>query len=423
MLRDISLSALALCVSTTAIAAADWDNPYANPSSEFEARLQDAEFGRPGADMALQKWLAFNATAPAEERLRGYRQLCGDFGVLSWNRPRLAACIEETRLKLAVGKAEDGDDDQGMAAALAEQPPIRAIGSASVPLIWNNFGSQSTEVSVHGVSSSWFVDTGAEITVVVESLAQRMGITSVAEKIRVGTSTSDVFGKVGMIDRLRIGSADVENVPVLILPDAQLKIGNVHQIEGILGLPVMVAFGRVAWTHGGTRFALGEAAPKARLSASRIYWHEEGLGVPVSTPRGIRGAHLDTGANVTDWRQPGAALLEPTLLAKAQERIAHVGGAGGVIEVKQKRLPSVRFQIGTLPVALDDIALLPEGPVSAARIGMDSVSQFGEFILDFEQMRIDGRLKTAAERKATRRRELSEDDVKLESDKRDPAGN
>jgi hypothetical protein len=44
---------------------------------------------------------------------------------------------------------------------------------------------------------------------------------------------------------------------------------------------------------------------------------------------------------------------------------------------------------------------------------MDTVSQFGTFVLDFEQMRIDGRLKTLAEKRASRQRMPTERDVQL----------
>ena len=176
----------------------------------------------------------------------------------------------------------------------------------------------------------------------------------------------------------------MENVPVLILPDAQLMVGNVHQIDGILGLPVMVAFGRVAWVDAGRSLALGEAAPKARPSSPRVYWHDEGLGVPVSTPREILGAHLDTGANATDWREEGLPLLDPGTIAAATDEIAHVGGAGGVVEVKQKQLPSThlspRPSAGHAPKVSGSNG---PGPTSAARIGMDAVSQFGVFIPRF----------------------------------------
>ena len=45
---------------------------------------------------------------------------------------------------------------------------------------------------------------------------------------------------------------------------------------------------------------------------------------------------------------------------------------------------------------------------------MDSVSEFGTFILDFEQMRLDGRPKTPAERKATHKKVLTDKDVRVD---------
>lgn len=405
--------ALLLSVFLSSAGVASGIGPYEKPTTEFETRLQDARFGKPGADMALLQFLSAHPDNSIADRLEGFQRLCGDFGVLTWNRLRISACSEEARLKKASGSADEGDDEIGMAAALADQPPVRAIGSAKVPLVWNHLGSQDATVIVNGFSSSWFVDTGAEITTITKSLADRMGVRRVSNRVRVGTTTSDVFGEVGMIDLLRIGGASVENVPVLILPDAQLKVGNIQQIDGILGLQVLVAFGRIAWIDGGRSLALGEAAPKARADSPKIYWHDEGLGVPVSTTRGVQGAHLDTGANSTSLRQDGIALVDPSLLAKATEETARIGGAGGVVEVKQRRLPYLDFRLGPVPVRLEKLSIEGPGTMSAARIGMDAVSQFGTFILDFHQMRIDGRLKTPAEARASRQKSPDERDVQL----------
>lgn len=394
-------------------------NPYAEPTNAFEIRLKDAQFGKAGADRALQDWLTSRKELTPAQRRIGYQQLCGDFAVLTWNKARQSACAELERIKRLESRSTSGDDEEAMANALANEPPVRAIGSARVPLIWNRFGSQSADVTVNGVTVPWFMDTGAEISVVTRSLAERSKVRIVAERVRVGTSTSDVFGQVGMIDVLQIGSAFVENVPVLILPDAQLKIGNVHQIDAILGLPVFVAFGRVAWVDGGTMLALGELAPKATPTAPKIYWHESGLGVPVATSRGIMGAHLDTGANKTDWREEGLRLIDPAIVATAKERITHLGGAGGVVEVKQRELSAIQFRLGGVPVELSKVSVQPPGPESAARIGMDAVSQFGVFTLDFEQMRVDGRLKNAQELATPGWRTLTADDLKLEPESKE----
>lgn len=389
----------------------DEPDPFAPlPAGDaFEARLHAARFGEPGADAAVEDWLRVHPAMPATQRLRAWRRLCKDYGVLTWNRPRQRACEEKQRLETAAG-----DDDEAMANALADAPPIRAIGAARVPLVWNAFGSQSTDVSVRDVVLPWFVDTGAEISVVTKSLADRIRVRVLADRVRVGSSTSDVFGQVGLIDLLRIGDAAVENVPVLILPDAQLKIGGVHQIDAILGLQVFVAFHRIAWLDGGTMLALGEVAPHADFGGIPLYWHEDGLGIAVSTALGMRGAHLDTGANNTDWRKPGLALLDAAAVAEAKEHISHVGGAGGVVELRQRMLPTLSFRMAGVRLTLHNINLA-EGK-SAARIGMDAVSQFGTFVLDFDRMRAEGRLKTPEETGRSAWHPLTQDDIKLAPD-------
>jgi predicted aspartyl protease len=395
------MAKLLLCVALisglTAEARAEEWNPYAAPANEFEQRLRAAAFGEPGADRALQDWLTIHSGIAAEQRLLGYHQLCTDYDALTWFQLRRAACTQYVRLKEGDPKGTDR-----AATAFAEQPPVRAIGSAKIPLIWNKFGCQSAVVVVGGVKSAWFVDTGAEIAVVRAGLAKRMGVRILTDNVGMGTTTATVSGQTGIIDRLEIGDAVVENLPVLILPDAQLDVPGVGQIDGILGLQLMVAFGRVAWVDGGVAFALGEAAPKAAAAAPRIYWQEEGVGVPVRTARGIMGAFLDTGANKTDWRMGGTALLDPSQVGSASEHVRHVGGAGGVVELRERRLENIRFHLGREPIRLAAVSLSADKR-GAAKVGMDAVSQFDTFILDFETMRMDGHLKAAGKRHAARK--------------------
>jgi hypothetical protein len=388
-------AALSIGIAGRAVAAG-WD-PYATPKDEFERRLDAAAFGQPGADRALEDWLAAHPQLPPEQRLLGYDQLCTDYDALTWFRLRLPVCTTYARLKSGLP-----DDTDRAAIAFADQPPVRAIGSAKVPLTWNKFGCQSVEVTVNDVEAGWFFDTGAEITVVRAGLAREMGVRILAKDVGMATTTADVSGESGMIDRLRIGTSLIENVPVLVLPDAQLNIAGVGQIDGVLGLQVMLAFGRVAWVDGGRALALGEIAPRARSTAPRLYWHEEGVGVPVRTGRGVAAAFLDTGANTTRWRTDGLPLLDPGVVRDAKDKVMHVGGAGGVVELHQRELRRVDFALGLAPVHVEKVALTGDKKHGAAQIGMDAVSQFGTFILDFEQMRIDGRLKTPVQRKVNR---------------------
>src|SRR4051794_1158003 len=78
------------------------------PGDTLEALLQAARFGSPGADAAVEQWLADHPGLPAAQQLAAWRRLCSDYGVLTWNRPRQRACAEKQRLAAAA----DGDDDE-----------------------------------------------------------------------------------------------------------------------------------------------------------------------------------------------------------------------------------------------------------------------------------------------------------------------
>ncbi len=375
-----AIPALALALAATA----DPDPYAAPPDGEIETMLRAARFGEPGADAAIARWLDAHPDAAKADRARLAHRLCGDYGVLSMSAAAAGACAAST----AAG-ADDAQDADTWA-VLEDEPGLRAIGSARVPLVRNALGSRSATVTVNGIDAPWFMDTGAEITVVSQSLAERIGVRMLG-KADVGSATGDVHGGLGMIDLLRIGDAAVENVPVFVLPDAQLTIAEFPTIPAILGLPVFVAFRRAAWLDGGAMLALGEAAPRdagATGKTARLYWHEEGIGVPISTPRGILGAHLDTGANTTNLRAPAHALLDPETEASAVTRDAKIGGAGGVVSVRRSAYPELALAVAGAPVMLAKVAMDDGSDESAARLGDDIVAQLDALILDFERMQV-----------------------------------
>jgi hypothetical protein len=354
--------------------------PLPAKAAAVDGLIRAAMMGEPGAEPALGRWLDEHPQAPAEQRRRAARELCKDYGVRTLHALREPVC------KTSHQQPAGDDDDGGMAAAFKGLPPVRAVGSTKVPLSWNPYGTESADVEVGGVSIPWIVDTGAEISVLTKTNADRIGVRYLKGRVTVGTSTEDVHGEVGVIDLMKIGEAYVENVPVLVLPDEQLTIGDAPTIPGILGLQVFNAFRRMAWLDEGRTLALGEAAPAVVAPTYRIYWHDEGLGVPVATKLGIMGAHLDTGANRTDLRPPGLALLTPEQRASATSKTVHTGGAGGVIVRQEQHLANLTVSLGGVPAVLKTVAVDSRSQDGAGRIGMDLVGQFASLVLDFEHM-------------------------------------
>lgn len=358
-------------------------NPYgaiAETATGANALIRDAVFGAPGASAALSHWLDKHPDAPSDERRTGYAVLCNLYGVYTWHALRATAC--------AAAPKEQDDDDEGVAKALVATPPVRAAGSARVPLTWTALGIQTIEATADGVTLPWVVDTGAEISVLSQSSADRLKLHYVEGQFSVGTTTAPVVGKVAVIDLLRIGGATVENVPALILPDAQLAVGGGRVLPAILGLQVLNAFHRVAWLDHASTLALGETAPHPGVGSYRLYWHDDGMGIPVQTPRGRQGAFLDTGANTTLLRPSGLALLSTAERGSAVQKKVGLGGAGGTITRTEAEYPRLTFSVAGSSVQLDKVAMDTGNDQGAARFGMDMVRQFDLFLLDFEQMRI-----------------------------------
>jgi hypothetical protein len=376
----IALGLLAMAACCAAAPAPEPD-PYAPPAAgapEIQRLVRDARFGEPGADAALLAWLDAHPAAPAATRILGYGVLCNIYGVRSFNAQRAAVCAAEQ-------KAGGTDLDLTMSEGVAGVPSIRAIGSARIALSRNSWGGTSVPVTANGVTVPWFVDTGAEVTVLSRGVANRLHPRPLGRTVTVGTTTADAKGELAVIDLLRIGDAAVENVPVLILPDDNLSVGSGEVIPAILGLPVLDAFGRAAWLDHGATLALGEEAPPVKDAAHRIYWHNDGVGIPLETPLGVMGAHFDSGANVTSLRPPFLALLPAKELENAQMHEVHTGGAGGMVVRHEKQLAALRLNVGGAPIELANVGIEESG-ADAGRAGMDLVFPAKLFVLDFAHM-------------------------------------
>lgn len=371
---------IALLLAQTALPQPD---PYAPPpaSGSPERLAYDAERGGKAEDAAIEAWLKAHPDAPAATRAMLFHRLCNDYGVLVGGEKRVTACAEANKL------APDGEDasDEKIAEAFRATPPIRGQGAATVPTIANPLGSKSAEVTVNGITLPWFVDTGAEISVVTESTAARLGVRVLPGSSDVGTSTTRVTGKMGLIDKATIGGATIEHLPVLILPDAMLKLGKDYTIPAILGLPAFAALGRIAWRDGGTKLALGDDAPMPQGKTVRVYWHEDGLGIPITTPLGTAGAQFDSGADSTALRRPGLKLLTRDQIASATERNATIGGTGGFVTTKVRVLPRLDYTVDDVPLSALKLNI-EDNDSSAGRVGSDMIVQLKLLTIDFATM-------------------------------------
>ncbi|UAK23768.1 retropepsin-like aspartic protease family protein [Sphingomonas nostoxanthinifaciens] len=362
------------------------DNYGPRPARGALSLAYDAEHGGQPENEAIERWLARHPTAPQAERAMLWHRLCLDYGVLVGGERRVRACRQSVDIS---GDSED-ENDLSQAEAFRHEPPIRATGDVTAPLSRSEEGVLSIQVAANGQTSSWLVDTGAEITTVPESTAAKLGVRFEQGQARVGTITAiQVDGRLGMIDKLTLGSASVEHVPVLVLPDAMLKLRHDRVIPGILGLPILAAFHRATWLDHGSTLKLGGAAAAIgsgrTTTAVRIYWHEDGLGVPLSTPLGMRGVQLDTGSNATSLTISGLALVSPAQRAAARDETRIHAGAGGAVSAVERTLPRLDYSLAGAPLRAGDVTI-NRGEHGAGSIGNDAIVQLDLLAIDFDTM-------------------------------------
>jgi Aspartyl protease len=298
--------------------------------------------------------------------------------------------------EVAPADLQNDRDNSGVVHLLKAAPPqtISLDGPVRLKTQRDPTGDLDTDLRVNGVSGHWLLDTGANMSVVTVSFAKRIGVNALPG---YGQTSSGITGienrlQVAVLPELKFGSATVHNVVLLILADKNLNVGTAkgnHQIDAVLGYPVLQALGALTFSEDGTLEAGHSAAPED--AGARMFM--DGLTPMIEC--GVNGKNLlfdlDTGAN-------GSMLSVRYFKGfKAQsgswKKAKHEGsGAGGVKVTEVYLVPTLELKVG------DQIATLHSIPIFTSAIGtdlddvygnlgQDMLAGFDSFTLDFAHMR------------------------------------
>lgn len=264
--------------------------------------------------------------------------------------------------------------------------------SLTLPMKKSISGVPMIEVLVNGVQQTFWIDTGAEFTVLSSDIAKACGVNPLTtESSKVGTATDKRINLwPSVIHELRIGDIVFENHPVFIIGKEDLefrlfKIFKILKIDGILG-----------WN----------AIQNLRLEINPVE-NTVLFEKPVKQDHGKRNFHfltqpfvsiqdtagrtleffLDTGANRTSLYSPAFAYFDTSNAGKST---AMVGGAGGSQKVKQLELYNQSLVIGKTRIDFPEIqASSPMGDTEEDFIAYDGIlgsdiSSGALLILDFQ---------------------------------------
>lgn len=253
-------------------------------------------------------------------------------------------------------------------------------------------------LNINGHDAQYAMDTGAGMSVTVESEAKRLGLT-----ILPGTPVLDGItgartaqGRYAYARRLKIANMELRNVAFLVLPDDIMDFfGKLPQHQrGVIGMPILLASGGVRWTRGGdVTFGFAGGAKSQGLTGDANVAFD-GL-VPVTNweiAKHRLAVELDSGsAGTFVW--PRYMLDFPELIPSVPEGKTTMNGAAGSTEIRSLTFPELRFTVGGFQIVYEKATALLQTTIPASNwlyglFGKDQLDKAQEVSLDLRAMKL-----------------------------------
>lgn len=415
-LKVLGLALLGVCAVSVLCRAALWafgrDTELSRRSNAHQFfLLRDAVIGRSESPdfYAGQVACAFNQIATCEEKFKKIltvkpksntaERIHQMLAAVALREGRYAQTLHETDALLALDpKNTDARESRPLLEVLSHFPnqAVQA-GSDSKATVLMEDGN--VPVVINGKPAAYLFDSGANLSVLSESEAVRLGME--IQQFR-SNDAKDINGnkvsfRIALAKSLALGGIQLSNVAFLVSdndqqPFVEMKPGQ----RGFLGLPVLQALGSITWTRDGV-FAADRSPAVASVSEANICFDDLDLIVQAQFEQHTLPFVLDTGAETSDlW--PKFAKTARDLIRKSSSREFHtVTGMGGAQKFEIRSIPKVVLQLGGKSVTLQPAHVLKTQERSVGKwfygnLGIDVLQQAQRVTLDFRKMtlQLDG---------------------------------
>lgn len=340
-----------------------------NKIPECEIKLRTVIHSQPQSDEAVE---AHRTLAAVYRRQGKYRQILSELDALLAIRPSDADAQGDHPLFAVLSKFTDQQVSHRKRATLQLQ-------DGGIPF------------SIHGVTATYWFDTGAEISVLTESEAKRFGMTIQTTQTKMGDVTGTQFDtKVAVADQLYIGPIELKNVAFLVVSDDRPPFNEAQQgSRGLIGLPVIFALQRFTWMNN--KFEINPKSLTKSTAQSDMCFDGNHPVAQVQFKDHDLPFTLDTGASNTDLYPPFAKTYRDLIQAAAKTNSYKMEGVGGTKQMDAAMLSSLHFSIGGFPVVLEPAGILLTNTVESSRyfygnLGIDLLQQAKKTTFDFRAM-------------------------------------
>ncbi len=346
-------------------------------------------FNRPdSSNLAIDALLA-RGDVPDSMRLEARRlELSNDLRLYRYAAARDVAAAILAAPWAPTDSAEHADIENSLrlGSALADVAPQALTSRAATTIV---LVGGHVPVSVDGHRRSYLLDTGANLSALMRSEADALGLTVRPASISVGTSTDmKVTADLAVADRVTIGGLTYAHVVFLVLPDAALTFPGGFRIPGILGFPLIEPMGELRMR--GDTVAVPATVPARPVH--NLALEQFSMLTPVRWKGASFICQFDTGANTTDFYEPFYRRFQSEVEAEGRADTARVGGAGGIRRIPVFKMPSMSLALADTTVPLHDVDVYRTILRDTAdnylfcNIGQDVVREFHELIVNLRSM-------------------------------------
>jgi predicted aspartyl protease len=325
-----------------------------------------------------------NAAFEAHERLLGsfarmgqVREAAREISALLAIRPNDTGVLGDSSMFKTFGQYADMTISHRQPVSFSKQ---QTDGSLNIPF------------TVNGGAATFYLDTGANFSVISDAEAHALGLTVTP----VNTKTQDSGGtnisfQVADVEQLDIGPIRLMHVPFLVVPTANPPFNGLPlKNQGLLGIQVALALQTVRLeTDGQLNLALPS---KEDAKAEPLTFDDMFPVLHVTCMGKVLPFTLDTGATNTILN-PLFAHDFPDVVAAGTKKDHDITGVGGTVTRRSVELPTWSVTLGSKTASIEKIPVLLEkanygSEWALGNMGINILQKCKPFTIDFANMRL-----------------------------------
>jgi len=291
---------------------------------------------------------------------------------------------------LSQEEIDDYENSLKLWTILEDQPAQQIIIESGVEIQMSRdlAGLRNLPITSGSDTTNFIFDTGANLSTVTRSSAEKLQMTILEDSILVGTITGDrVYAQLAICPEFFLDQIVVKNAVFIVFDDDKLAFPQInYQIHGIIGFPVMEALDEIRISQSDL-FTANTSSDELQPSQNLALDHLN----PIIH---VDGKHysFDTGADETMLFKRYYEENKESIASSSTLTDIQFGGAGGQTNQTGYRIKFTAsisgrtLELNNIPVLREEISQKWNGLYG--NIGQDVIHHFDVMTLNFRDMYI-----------------------------------